>query len=94
MTAFLQKPRHHLHFCRIGQRFISELGKQALGDLFHPILQPFSDLSDAEGGGELHLEFNIPTASSKTNNVQSCIHMQFIKNVNEETILFADFSVY
>lgn len=32
MKTFHQKPRHRLHSCCIGQRFISELGKQALGD--------------------------------------------------------------
>lgn len=32
MKTFHQKPRHRPHSCCIGQRFISELGKQALGD--------------------------------------------------------------
>lgn len=47
MKTFLQKPHHHQHSCCIGQRFISELGKQALGDAVHPIPQHLSDLNGA-----------------------------------------------
>ncbi len=39
--------RHHRHSCCIGQRFISELGKQALGDTVHPIPLHPSNLSGA-----------------------------------------------
>lgn len=47
MKTFPQKPRHHQHSCSIGQRLISELGKQALGDTIYPIPQHLSDLSGA-----------------------------------------------
>lgn len=57
MKTFPLKPHHHLHSSCIGQRLISELGKQALGDTAHPIPHVW-DLGEVEEGNKLFLHSN------------------------------------